>query len=474
MPHFTRTIVSYLDHLRHNGHTKAAPAEPTQSSIRRRVWNLAWPVIGENFLETMLGVVDTILVGSLGAAALAGVGTAVQVMVFLIATLAALSVGASVLIAQSVGAENYEQANELARQSLLWSVIVGIPVAAAGLLGAEQIIAIFGLEPEVAAIAVAYVQVTMGTMMAMSMLFISRGVLRGAGDSQTPFRASAVANLVNVALTYGLIFGRFGLPEMGAVGSAWGTLFSRLLALAILLVVMWRGSKGISIRGGTSWLPHLGTVKDVLRIGIPAALEQVLVTGGFLTMALFVADLGTSVLAAHRVLFNILSLSYLPGIGFGIAALTLVGQSIGARHPTDGYAANRIATIWALMWMSSAGFLIWLYSAPIVGIYTQDQEVIREGVRGLRIMALIQPFWAILFVQANSLRGTGNTGFPMRVIASTVWGAVLIGAGLVRYLDGDLMMAWSVFLVTSPPAAYLLWQRFWHRPTIENAIAVAE
>ena len=148
-------------------------------SIERRVLGLAWPVIGENFLETMLGIVDTWLVSSLGAIALAGVGTAIQFVFFIISALSAISVGNAVLVAQSVGARNYVRAGNLAKQSLVWSLILSIPLSLIGFFNAETLVGMFGMEPAVNAIGAAYLHVTMGTVVVLVMLIIGGGVLRG-------------------------------------------------------------------------------------------------------------------------------------------------------------------------------------------------------------------------------------------------------------------------------------------------------
>ena len=146
-------------------HTKQeAPSVTESSDMRRRVFGLAWPVIAENFLETLLGIVDTLLVSHLAysAIALAGVGAAVQMMQFVLAALAALSIGASVLVAQAVGAKNFSRASSLARQSLVWSVIISMPLALAGLNLSQPIIGLFGMEAAASKIAVSYMHVNMG------------------------------------------------------------------------------------------------------------------------------------------------------------------------------------------------------------------------------------------------------------------------------------------------------------------------
>jgi putative MATE family efflux protein len=428
--------------------------------MRRRVFNLAWPVIGENFLETLLGIVDTWLVASLGAVALAGVGAAIQFMFFVIAALSAISVGNAVLVAQSVGAQRFERASSIAKQSLVWSVILSIPLILIGVLFSDQLVLIFGMEPAVNEIGADYLRVTMGTVFVLTMLFIGGGVLRGAGDSRTPMLVTAFANITNVGLAYGLIFGHWGLPALGAVGSAWATFISRGLALAILLYVLWRGRNGVSVRGASGWLPDWLIARQVLNIGVPAAVEQVLMSFAFLFLTTVVAHLGTVTLAAQRVALNAMSLSFLPGFGFGIAATTLVGQSIGARRPQDGQAAARIATLWAMMWMGALGVIFFFFAETIMGFFTPDPAVIAIGAGGLRILAFLQPFWAISFVNSGALRGTGDTRFPLWVNTLGIWTAVGLGALLVRLIAGSLTVVWSAFLLTVPIVAALFWWRF--------------
>jgi putative MATE family efflux protein len=439
----------------------SAPAEPIEPrALRRRVLRLAGPIIGENFLETLLGVIDTWLVAALGAVALAGVGSALQVMFLLISALSALAVGSAVLVAQAVGAGDLRRAGRLGRQSLIWSAIFSIPLAIGGLLLSAPLIGMFGLEPEVARVGTQYLHVTMGTVVVLIGLFIGGGVLRGAGDSRTPMLVTAFANVINVVLAYGLIYGHFGLPALGAVGSAWATFIARGLALALLVGALWRGRNGVTIRGMGGWLPDLQVAKQVLRIGVPAALEQILVSSAFLAMSIVVAHLGTEVQAAHRVAFNALSLSFLPGIGFGIAATALVGQSVGARRIAEGGAAARVATTWAVIWMSAIGAILFIFAPQVLGLFTGDQAVVDAGAGGLRVVALLQPFWAVLFVQSGALRGSGNTSFPLKVSGSGIWASVGLSWLLVTLFGGGLVAVWAAFVLVAPVTATLMWRRF--------------
>lgn len=436
------------------------------ANLRRRTLSLAWPIIAENFLETLLGAVDTALVGHLGAAATAGVGAAQQIQWLLISVLSAVSIGSAVLVAQAVGARDLTRASNMARQSLVWSLLISIPLAIGGYFLSGPLIRVFGVDADVAAIGTEYLQVTFGTVVVLVALFIGSGAARGAGDSRTPMIVTAIANVINIVLAYALINGVAGLPRMGPVGSAWATFIARGIALLLLAGALWRGRNGISIAtGGTAaswtlWLPDLSVVRKVLKIGTPAAVEQVSMALSFLVLTLVVATLGTDTLAAQRIIFAALSFSFLPGMGFSIAATALVGQSIGARRVEDAQGFARIATLWAVIWMGATGVLGFLFAPQLLGLFTTDQAVIDAGVPGMRIVALSMPLWGIMMTQSGALRGTGNTQLPLLISSISSWSAVLIASALILGLNGGLAMVWTAFLITTPVACVFIRRAF--------------
>ena len=442
--------------------TPILPEEP--AALRRRVLALAWPVIGENLLETLLGIVDTALVAGLGTAAIAGVGSGLQIMFFLLATLSALSIGSSILVAQAVGAQEPKRASRLARQSLVWSVLLSVPLAALGLGLARPLIGLFGMAPEVLRIGAGYFQVTMGTVVVLVALIIGGGVLRGAGDSRTPMVVTAIANVLNGALAYGLIYGHWGLTALGAVGSAWATFFARSVALVLMLRALYKGRSGVSIAGRWGWRPDWSVAREVLKLGVPASVEQLLMASAFTVLTVLVARQGTDTFAAMRISISALSLSFLPGFGFGMAATALVGQSIGARRPRLGAGVAGIATTWGVLWMSAIGALIFVFANPIMRLFTHLPDVVRIGAAGLRMVALTQPFWAVGMVQSGALRGTGDTRTPLLISSLGMWTTVLlVWLGLSLWGGGGLVTIWGAFLLTSPVTATVSWLCFRRR-----------
>jgi multidrug resistance protein, MATE family len=442
---------------------EALPGGPAEQSLKRRVLGLAAPVIGENLLQTLLMVVDTALVAALGAAALAGVGTALQFLFVLLGALSAFAVGSAVLVAQAVGAGDAQRAGDVARQSIVWSLIAAIPLSILGVALAEPLVAAFGLELDVQRVAVEYLHVTMATVATLLLMYMGSGILRGVGDSRTPMLITALANLINIFFSWALIYGHWGMPALGAVGSAWGTFISRLIGAALLLWVLFQGRNGVRIGGG-SWRPRWPIAYNVLRIGGPAAIEEVLVIGAFVALTPIVAVLGTASLAAHRVVINALSLSFLPGIGFGLAATSLVGQSVGARDPRT---AGRIAVIavgWAIVWMGGFALLFFGWGRGMMELFSDDPALVEAGAQALWVVAATQPFWAITFVLAGALRGTGNTTFPLLVTGGFIWAAVGIAALLTQVWPA-LWAVWMAFVFVGPIESVLYWWGFrrWQR-----------
>jgi putative MATE family efflux protein len=452
---------------RHEPGAGAADTTPEPMVIepmtQRRVLTLATPIIGENLLQTLVGAVDTFMVARLGAAAVAGVGIGFELVFFIISILSAIDIGATVLVSQAIGAGQQERANRLARQAIVWGLILAIPVSIGMFIAAPTVIGLFGAAPDVTAAATTYLQVTAATSIALFLSFVCGAVLRGAGDSRTPLQAAILANVVNVIVAYVLIFGHFGLPALGVAGSALGAASGRSLGAAYMLVMMARGRKAISLGGTWGWRPRLVTARQLFTLGVPAAMEQVLSSGAFMVLVGVVALIGTHALAAQQITFTALSLAFLPAFGFSIAATALVGQSIGARVPADARKASRIALRWALIWMGIGGVLAFLFSERVMNVFSTDPAVIGAGTAALRSLSIALPFWGLWFVSSGSLRGSGDTRTPLLIGASTMWLSVLIAWVAVRWFGAGLGTVWFAFVLTTAPASLLMWWAYRRR-----------
>jgi putative MATE family efflux protein len=394
-------------------------ALPVDGDAAGRVARLAWPVIGEQLLLTLVGVVDIAMVGRLGAVAVAGVGSATQLIQLAVSSMGALSVGTTVLVARATGARRPDDAAHVTRQSLLAGLALGMALALIGVLSAEPVIRLLGPEAEVVEIGALFLRLDSLALPALVTMLVAGGALRGAGDTRTPLIASAAMNAINLALAYVLIFGKLGVPPLGVAGVALASVIARTVGAAILLGLLFR-RRGLSLRSA-GWSPDLGVMRRVLRIGVPTAVEQSMLSGGFLLYGALVITLGTTVYATQRITFQAISLAFMPAFGYATAATTVTGQSLGAGRPDLARAATAAALRQALFWMTLAGFLFALLAGPLLSLFSGDPEVIAIGKVALPVLALAQPFWAVGQVYAGSLRGAGDARFPMVATSAGMW-----------------------------------------------------
>ena len=443
--------------------TQDAPGSAWEPMTQRRVLLLALPIIGENMLQVAVGAVDTLLVGRLGADAIAGVGIASETVFLIIAILSAVTIGATVLVSQAIGAGRTGRANELARQAISWGVVLAIPLSVLGYVLAPRAIGIFHVEADVAENAVEYLRITSACSVAILLSFLCGAVLRGAGDSRTPLKAAVLANAVNVVVAYVLIFGHFGFPELGVGGSAWGAAAGRATGAAFMLIMLGSGRVKLSIRGRAGWVPNVSTGRDLFRLGLPAAFEQVVTQFGFISLVAIAASIGTDALAAQQISFTAMSIAFLPTIAFATTSTAFVGQSVGARRMDEGVKAAKISRTWALI-VTTAGLLfLVIFAEPIVRAFSDDPEVIEIGALAMRAIGISLPIWGLWMSSAGAVRGSGDTRSPMIRGVVAVWAAVLIAWLGVHFLDQSIAWIWGTFIVTGLLPALGNWRAFRNR-----------
>lgn len=420
-----RSMVARLNALR----APLVPGAPV--TLNRQLFQLAWPSLVENLLQTMLGFVDLVFVGQLGPDAIAGVGLGNQLMVLLQVLFMGLAVGNTALVARAIGAGDKPDAERIAKQSLLLGAFVSIGVALIGILYSDSIIRVMGATEEVTGIGGGFLRVVSAFSIVIAVMLIGGGTLRGSGDTRSPMVITGFINVINIVLDYLLIFGNFGFPNLGPVGSAVATTIARGVGAVLILYVLFkRGSiLKLPVRGG--WGLHHESIGRILDIGGPAAAEQIVFNLGFLTFSAIAIFLGTDDLAAQQIAFNISNFSILPAFAFGVAATTLVGLNLGARDAGRAEASAWQALKSGMVWMLLMGVGFFVGRAFLVGMYTDDPDVQRLGEMCLIFIAFAQPLQAIAVILASALRGAGDTR------ATLVF--TFIGIWIVRVAFGYLM-----------------------------------
>lgn len=433
----------------------------TSADVRKAIFKLALPAMLEFGLMMLVQMIDMIQVGSLGPWAIAATGLAAQPTMLIFSVFSALVVGTTALVARAAGAGNRDYACRVTRQSFIIVLIMGIIITAIGIPASGSIIKLMGADVDTIEPGTIYMKIVIaGTVFTVGNMVLAAS-LRGVGDMVTPMISNIVANIINIFMNWVLINGKLGFPRLEVAGAAIATSFSRLIAFVITLHAVYARDKYIHISIHDSYRFEPDIIKSVLNIGIPAAIEQLIMRGGALLFARLIAGFGTIMFAAHQIAINIDGLGIVPAMAFQMAATTLVGQGIGAQKPELSEEAARQSTIISTIMMSLIGVIYFFLGKYAIGIFTKDAQVVALGRNALKILAFSQPFTAIYFVMAGALRGAGDTKYAMYASAIGMW-AVRLGIGyiLADLLNMALAGAWIAVTIDMAVRMILVLKRF--------------
>lgn len=433
---------------------------PKRHSYRVLFWReitpLAVPIFFENLCVLLMGVLSTFLVSWLGKEAMAGVGLADSFNMVIISFFAAIDLGTTVVVAFSLGKLNRERAESAARQSLVLMTLFSILLALLIEFFGEQIIDIIAgsAEPMVKDLALRYLNITAWSYPAAAIALIGCGALRGAGNTKIPMLINGGMNILNIVFSTALIYGCFGWKGLGFDGAAIGLTIARYIgAVAVIYVLMIGFNPRLKITL-KSYFTRLNTniLMEVLGIGIPASIESVLFNGGKLLTQVFVAGMGTDVIAGNFIAFSIASMINLPGNSLGSASTIIVGTRLG-----KGQLLQPERQLRHIFWLSTLGLCaLAALTVPFAGIlasfYTKEDDVIEVVKVLVWLNAAFMPFWAASWVLPAGLKGARDARFTMWVSLLGMWGCrivagytlgVLLGFGVVGIWLG-MFLDWIV------------------------------
>jgi len=427
---------------------------PAPGELRRRVLALAIPALGEQFLNFCVSLFDTWLAGqvSTGEHGIGVYTTTVGIAGYIswLATLifSLVGTGTTALVARSRGAGDFDQANRFTNRSL--TLAGGLGLAVCGLL--------FALAPlyaemqqmhgEARRVAVGFLRTDAFGHIFFSYCLIGSAALRGAGDMRTPMYVLGFVNVLNMFLASSLVFGLGPLEPRGIDGIVTATVTARICGGLAMLGVLASGVHDLKLRL-EYLIPHVDDIRRILQIGIPAAVDGILMWSGQWMFLMIIARLGDgsqeqAFTAAHMIGMEAEALTYLPATAWGYAAATLVGQSLGAG---DALRAKRLANEAArhCIVVAVVGAVVYLLGAQIIyGVMTQEPAVRAIGIPALRFLSWYQIPLAVMVVYVHALRGAGDTRAVMFI---NVVGVLLVRLPVAYVLGilcgGGLIGAWS-------------------------------
>lgn len=430
----------------------AAPKQITKKESRLRVMHIAWPVLLELFMGSLFGMVDMMMLGniqptSLSAGSIASVGIANQPLFIGLSLVQSFNVGGTAIIARYYGMGRISRLGNILKHVLILSILmIIIPLFVLAITQAEPIMRLLGAGEDVVSIGSTYFRIVHVGFIFQALTMCGSSALRGVGETKTPMKINLFSNGLNVLGNATLIYGLFGFPAMGLNGAGISTALSQVLAFILVFIYFIRGKSKISIREKFRF--EMKTVKNLIRIGLPASLEQLALRLGIFFFVRIVASLGTVVYAAHQIALSILGLSFNPGQAFGIAASTLVGRSLGENRPQDAEMYSKSARHIGSIISTLIALLFFFFGRQLVGLYTSDQQIIENASVALKIIALVQPFQSSQLILSGALRGAGDTVWPL---IATIIGVLLVriqvALFLVNQMELGLAGAWIAVLV---------------------------
>lgn len=409
----------------------------TAAEMRANIFNMVWPATVENVLQMMVGIVSSAMIGRIGSLAVGAVGLGRRINLLVWAVFAAIGTGATVMIARSIGAKDRKSADSYAIQAFAFTLIFVLCVSLVIYAFPRQLIAgLYHATGDLLAAGTLYLKITAWGIPFMAVMQVTGAIMRGAGNTKVPMQIALAINIVNVILSYYLIFGGLGLPAMGLVGAGIAANIAQAVGAFLAIDIMFHRQTDINLQLQDFrfvWSP----IRNMLQIGIPTAVENILMQLGQIMLTGLVVSFGTIALAAHQQGITAESLSYMPAVGFGIAATTFVGQSMGAGSARLAERYVRELGKWSMiMTLFTASFLIFT-PRQLFSLLSNDPAVIQLGAWYLIMMGFAQFPQQLSGVLNGALRGAGDTRAPMVIGGVGLWG---IRLPLAYFLSKNLGM----------------------------------
>lgn len=449
--------------------TKMLPEGVTSKELYRDIIRIAWPSFVELLLTQLASMVDLMMVGSMGGKAhpeigtqaLAAVGLTTQPKFLLMTAFVAMNTGVTALIARNRGTNEKNQANLVVRQGLLFTFCATVVLSILGYLFARPMVIFMGsTEDIVTRWASQYLQIQMIGFLSFALTSTITAALRAVGDSKTSMIYNLIANLVNVVFNWLLIYGNLGFPKLGVAGASLATVIGQIVAFIMAFVVIVRGNDFLKLEFKLGFNPDKIVLGNMIHIGLPAMVEQLLMRAGMIIFAKTVASLGTTAYATHQVCMNIQALSFMTGQAFAVSATTMMGQSLGKKRTDMAQAyCSRTRKVGLAFSLILAAIFI-LFGGEIVGLYNSDPGIIRIGGQIMLFVAFLQPFQSSQFIIAGGLRGAGDTRataiftFITVLLVRPIVAIVLVKFGLGLY------GAWAALATDQILRSALVLQRY--------------
>lgn len=390
--------------------------------IRNKILSMILPITGENVLQMTAGIVLMALIGRIDAYAVGAIGIATVLYRILWGIFKGIATGTSVLVAQSYGANNYKKLKSVAEQSFIITVVSAVLFQQILFWFAGPLLTVFNPKPELLANGTLYLKIISWSLPFAAIILLVSGILQGMGNARTPMIIVGILNIVNIIAGLVLIIGGFGIRSLGLRGAAYSYNIAYIASALLGLIVLF-GKRGIltNMGGKAKFKFKSDEALMILKLGLPTSFETSFWQAASIFLTRAILTYGDLAYSAYQLGLQAESISYMPATGFGVAATTFIGQTLGSRDKELGKKyLSRLIRYTIIITIFAGGILI-IFPKQIMGILVKEPEVIRIGAMYLFVMGLTQLPQNISGVLNGALRGAGYAKAPMINAGIGLW-----------------------------------------------------
>ena len=392
----------------------------TEGRLSHAILLLSIPAVLEMVMESVFVIVDIYFVSKLGANAVATVGITESMVTIIYAIAIGLGTATTSMVSRRIGEKNHNAASVAAFQAILTGLIVSIIIGIPGALFSKKLLGIMGASKPIIDSMSGYTSIMLGGNMVIMMLFIINAIFRSAGDAAVAMKVLWIGNIINILLDPCLIFGLGPFPHMGVTGAAVATTIGRGTAVLVQFYLLFFGKKRIRLS-----IKHLvvdfSIMIKLIKLSFGSIGQNLIGTTSWIALVRIISMFGSEVVAGYTIAMRIIGFTILPSWGISNAASTLVGQNLGAKKPDRAEKA-----VWVTGWINMIllgiiGTILVIFPDIFIRVFIDNENVIKSGVLGLRILSIGFIAYGLGMVLVNSFNGAGDTTTPLKINIVAYW-----------------------------------------------------
>jgi|WetSurMetagenome_2_1015567.scaffolds.fasta_scaffold28324_1 putative MATE family efflux protein len=392
----------------------------TEGKLSRAIILLSIPAVLEMVMESVFVIADIYFVSRLGADAVSTVGITEAMVTIIYAIAIGLGTATTSVVSRRIGEKNHDAASKAAFQAILTGIVISVIIGIPGALLSGRLLNLMGASRQIVESMSGYTSIMLGGNIVIMMLFIINAIFRSAGDAAVAMKVLWIGNIINIILDPCLIFGLGPFPHLGVTGAAVATTIGRGTAVLFQFYLLFYGKKRIRLTA-KHLVVNVNLMIRLVKLSFGSIGQNLISTSSWIALVRIISIFGSEVVAGYTIAIRIIGFTLMPSWGISNAASTLVGQNLGAKKPERAEKAVWVTGLVNMILLSIIGLFLVLFPGTFIRIFISDENVIKSGILGLRIISLGFISYGLGMVLVNSFNGAGDTSTPLKINVFAFW-----------------------------------------------------